>query len=260
MRPAARARSLLPALALVAALTAAACGSATTQPAVPSEVIETAEALSRAVTITAPYSTTPVADDEHGPIALSGRVFGHGATGVILAHMRPADQTAWFPFATKLAATNAYTVLTFDFRGFGESEGDKDFDHVDTDLIAAYDYMRHQLGISRIYLVGASMGGTASIVVGARLPVAGVVSISSPAQFQSMDALAAVPDLRAPKLFVSSADDVPAARSQEELWAASSDPKEMHTYAGDAHGTNILQSEAGPDLEQRIIAFLTAAR
>jgi len=260
MRPAALARSLLPPLALIGMSAAVACGSTTTQPAVPSEVIETAESLSRPVTIVAPYSTTPVADDEHEPVTLSGRVFGHGATGVILAHMRPADQTAWFPFATRLAATNAYTVLTFDFRGFGESGGDKDFDHVDTDLMAAYDYMRAQLGISQIYLVGASMGGTAAIVVAARVPVAGVVSISSPAQFQTMDALAAVPDIRAPKLFVSSEDDVPATRSQEELWAAAPDPKDMHTYAGDAHGTNILQSEAGPDLEQRLIAFLAVAR
>src|SRR5690349_3581201 len=89
----------------------AACGSA--RPAAPSpEAIETAESLSSVVSIAAPVSSTPEkGDEEEMPIVLNGRLFGHGPTGVILAHSRPADQTAWFPFATTLAGTGLYTVL-----------------------------------------------------------------------------------------------------------------------------------------------------
>ena len=106
-------------LILVAGI-AAACGDAVTSEPSP-EVVETAEAESRDVTIVAPASTTPESGDNgEEPVTLDGRVFGHGETGVILAHMRPADQTSWYPFAQVLADTGDYTVMTFNFRGYGD--------------------------------------------------------------------------------------------------------------------------------------------
>ena len=236
-----------------------ACGGTTHSPPSP-EAIATAEAASTAVTIAAPFTTTPVAesDDPPQPIVLRGRLFGSGPVGVILAHMRPADQTSWFPFATLLASTGKFTVLTFDFRGFGESTGEKEFDRLDTDLIAAYEYLAGKIGIQKIFLVGASMGGTVSLVVGGRVRVAGVVSISSPAQFQTLDALHAVEGISAPKLFVASKDDVPAARSEEQFWANALDPKEQEIYDGDAHGTYILDGPHRDEVEERVIGFLTS--
>lgn len=189
---------------------------------------------------------------------LAGRIFGTGPVGVILAHMRPADQTAWFPFALKLAATGKFTVLTFDFRGFGDSAGEKDFDLLDADLAAAYEYMTGDLKMQKIFLVGASMGGTASLVVGATLRVAGVVTISSAAQFQTLDALVAVESISAPKLFISSEDDVPAARSEGQLWLSAAEPKDHEIYSGDAHGTDLFDGIHRVELEQRILNFLTS--
>ena len=49
-------------------------------------------------------------------VELDGRLFGEGGTGVVLAHMRPADQRSWYAFARRLA-DQGYLVLTFDFRG-----------------------------------------------------------------------------------------------------------------------------------------------
>lgn len=235
---------------------AAACDESTSAEPSPA-VIETAQSVSRPVSITSPMGKTPRAGGEES-VMLGGHVFGNGATGVILAHMRPADQTAWFPFAAMLAATGRYTVLTFDFRGFGESPGDKDFDVVDVDLTSAYDYMRQQLHIQKVFLVGASMGGTASLVVGTRVPVAGVVSVSSPGQFPPLDAVAAVPQLKAPKLFIVSKDDVPQARSQEEMFAAAPEPKDEQVYDGNAHGTDLLQGAHTGEVESRISDFLAA--
>jgi len=253
----ATAAALLSLLMLSATLLAA-CGDPVTSTPSP-EVVETAEAEARTVTITAPISTTPESDGEEAdPISLDGRLFGGGATGVILAHMRPADQTSWYPFAQLLADTGQYTVLTFDFRGYGESTGEKQFDRIDTDLEAAYRFMRDELGMDKIFFVGASMGGTASLVVGARVNVAGVVSISSPDQFPPLDAKETVGGITAPKLFVTSEDDVPAARAQEEFWALARPPKSQHIYEGDAHGTAIFDTPNGPDLEHRIMDFLAS--
>ena len=185
-------------------------------------------------------------------------MFGSGAVGVILAHMRPADQTAWYPFATQLASTGKFTILTFDFRGFGTSTGEKEFDHLDTDLAAAYRYVSEQLGIRTIFLVGASMGGTASLVEAQRVSVAGVVSISSPAQFETLDALHAVETGTIPRLFIASKNDVPAARSSDQFWEHASEPKERQVYPGDAHGTDLFQGNQRLEVEQRVIDFLSS--
>jgi len=53
-------------------------------------------------------------------VLLRGHLYGSGETGVILAHMYPADQSDWTDFAEILAA-HGYQGLTFDFRGFTES-------------------------------------------------------------------------------------------------------------------------------------------
>jgi len=245
------------ALALVPVLVAACTESNGAEPS--PAALETAQSLSRPATIHSPSARTPQAGGEDdASVSLGAHVFGHGSTGVILAHMRPADQTAWFPYAAMLAASGRYTVLTFDFRGFGESSGDKDFDMVDVDVTAAYEYMRDQLHIDKVFLVGASMGGTASLVVATRVPVAGVVTVSAPGEFPPLDAVTAVADVRAPKLFITSKDDVPQARSQETMFAAAPEPKDQQVYDGNAHGTDLLQGPHAREVEQRISDFLAA--
>jgi pimeloyl-ACP methyl ester carboxylesterase len=243
-----------------AALTATACDDSGAAKSPSPQVIQTAESISRRVSIAAPFSTTPEKDDadREQPITLAARVFGSGSTGVILIHERPADQTSWFPLAAQLANTGTFTVLTFDFRGFGGSPGEKEFDRFDTDIYAAYAYMHDTLGITRIFLVGASTGGTAALMVAARVPVAGVVSLSAEAQYQTLDALAAVPSIAAPKLFIASKKDAPAARSETLLWDAAQEPKQEQIYEGNAHGMNIFATANGGDLERRITDFLTA--
>jgi alpha-beta hydrolase superfamily lysophospholipase len=244
---------------LVVSALSLSCGDP--QSATPSpEVVATAEAVARTVTFAARYSTTPEkGDEEEDPIVLDARVFGRGRTGVILSHMRPADQSSWFPFATELARTGKFTVLTFNFRGYGDSTGEKQFDRIDTDLEAAVEYMRDTLGVDRIFLVGASMGGTASLVVGARTRVAGVVSISSPGQFPPLDAVETVDEITAPKLFITAEDDVPAFRSQAEFWEAAAEPKIQQVYDGDEHGTALFDGPHGADLRARLLDFLSQA-
>src|SRR2546421_74255 len=80
---------------------------------------------------------------------------------------------------------------------------EKQFDRVDTDLTSAYEYMRDELHMPKIFLVGASMGATASLAVATEQPVAAVVAISALAQFPPLDALMSAEQLDdVPKLFV----------------------------------------------------------
>jgi pimeloyl-ACP methyl ester carboxylesterase len=210
-------------------------------------------------TSTAPADTENVgivvSEDE---IVLSGHMFGaQNDVLVILSHMVRSDQTAWFDTARKLAA-NGYAAFTYDFRGYGDSEGGQDYDKLDDDLSAVVRYMEAR-GKHKIFLVGASMGGTASLVVAAQQDVAGVVTISAPSEFAEQDALAAVPRITAPKLFIASEDDTAVMISMQELLEASGAPKESQTYSGDAHGTDLLQpdkSEHVAAVQERILQFL----
>ena len=196
-----------------------------------------------------------VVEDE---IVLSGRLYGaENKPLVILTHMRPNDQRAWFSFAEELA-NEGYAALTFDFRGYGESEGRQDYAKLDDDLRAVVNYERDQ-GRDQIFLVGASMGGTTALVVGADEDIAGVVAISPPSVFEGQDALGAMPNIRAPKLLIASEEDTAAKLSLDELVQAAAPPVDSETYTGNAHGSDLfdpLRSEHSGEVKQRVIDFL----
>src|SRR5688572_21686138 len=72
-------------------------------------------------------------------IALAGRLFGTGPSGVVLSHMFPApDARDWYPVAERLA-TDGYTALAFSFRGYEGSAGRKDPSKAHVDVKAAAD-------------------------------------------------------------------------------------------------------------------------
>ncbi|HYM16542.1 MAG TPA: alpha/beta fold hydrolase [Dehalococcoidia bacterium] len=251
--------SLCPIAALVVALFLGACAEeAPDRP--PTPVVGTAEALSRDVRIVAVASETPESGEAAAltPIALDARVFGSGPAGVILVHMRPVDQVAWYPMALQLAASGQYTVMTFDFRGYGASTGEKDFESAETDVAAAYAYMRDTLHRSRVFLVGASVGATAMLIVAARVSVAGVVAISALDQFEGLDAAAAVPRIAAPRLFIASTGDVPARRGLERLITAAGSDAQEQLYDGNAHGTDLFAGPHAAALSARIAGFLAS--
>ncbi len=188
-------------------------------------------------------------------ITLRAHLFGPlNDTAVILSHMRPNDQSAWYGFAEELAG-EGFAVLTFDFRGYGETGGETDFDKLDDDLAAAVRFVRNERGKERVFLVGASMGGTTSLVLAARESVDGVVAISAPAEFEGQDALGAAPNVSEPKLFIASEEDTVAIGFQELLDAAGA-PKESELYPGNAHGTALLDPPNGAAFRQRILQFL----
>lgn len=190
-------------------------------------------------------------------IVLTGQLFGgENEVGVILSHMRPNDQTAWFPFARRLA-DEGFAALTYDFRGYGESQGDKDSAKLDDDLREALRFMRQDRGFDTVFLVGASMGATTSLVVAAETEVAGVVAVSPPAQFEEQDALEAVPNVSAPTLLIASADDAPSLRFDELLDAAGTGT-ESQVYSGGAHGTALFEPASGhaDAVQDLVIEFL----
>jgi pimeloyl-ACP methyl ester carboxylesterase len=147
---------------------------------------------------------------------LDGAVLGSGTRGVVLATEFPRDLCSWLPEALVLRK-RGLRVLLFDFRGFGLSTAPARASARRAfagDVVAAARELRSR-GASRIYLVGASLGGTASIVAAARIrpAVAGVVSLSGEANLNGiiadtgLDAAAVAPRLHVPVLYLASKDD-----------------------------------------------------
>ena len=209
--------------------------------------------------VPAPSASTPVGFTTEDGVEIKGRLFGQGATGALMAHMYPADQTSWWSFAQVLAE-QGYMALVFDFRGYGESSGDKKISLIDRDVRAALDFLKDR-GASDVFLVGASMGGTASLKVSTQQEVAGVVSLSAPVEFRGIDVKAE--RVKVPVLLMATRGDGSAKQSLESMVEKGivGELAETIVYeAGNDHGTDILNGENSAAAQERILAFLEAHR
>lgn len=213
----------------------------------------------------APRRSAPVTFRSIDGVELSGRLFGpeEATAGVVLAHMLPADQSSWFDFAGELGDAG-FRALTFDFRGYcpggdaGCSEGDKDIAAIWQDAQGAVELLRDD-GVERIALVGASMGGTASLIVasGEGDGVAAVVTLSAP---RSIEGLTAGPDVvarvTAAKLFLAGTGDGSAAEDAQAFYAQGPPPKRVEILTTDDHGTDMLTGNQGSAAGTLILGWL----
>jgi uncharacterized protein len=174
-------------------------------------------------------------------IDIGGNIFGTGKKWVILSHMYPTDQTSWFDFARELA-DKGYIVLTYDFRGYGKSDGDQDIPNIYKDTEAALNFVK-QYDAEKIFLIGASMGGAASLIVASKEEVDGVISFSSAIEFMGLSAMDNIKDIQSPKLFMASQGDAGATEAANIFYEISSGSKYLTILNGNSHGTFIFQEE-----------------
>jgi pimeloyl-ACP methyl ester carboxylesterase len=188
---------------------------------------------------------------------------------VILAHMYPADQTSWYPTAEKLAE-EGYLVLTFDFRGYGESGGEKDIEYLYRDVMAAALEIA-DAGAEGTALVGASMGGTACLLAAERIiltnaissqypppyetPILGVVTLSAPVEFKGLSVAEDVPMPVCPLLFIAAEDDV-GAEGAAALEQLAQNQGDLQIVPGDDHGTDLLKGAESDKVWALLTAFL----
>ena len=144
-------------------------------------------------------------------------------------------------------------MLAYDFRGSGDSQGMYDPSKEDLDLLAAIAFA-HRHGAKQVILLGASMGADISLIVASETQVAGVITLSPEYLFGLSDTQ--IRAISSPKLFINSTGDSYAPDTQQ-MFQNARQPKELHLYAGVAHGVAIFQTEYGQDLIERIIAFAT---
>ena len=199
---------------------------------------------------------------------LDGAIVGSGSKAIILLHEYPADLCGWWPFAVSIAR-HGYRVLLFDFRCYGRSTCPRALRgrYLD-DVQGAVALMRIQ-GATRVALVGASLGGTVSLMSAAtvRPAVDAVVSVSGEPSLiyisgtPELDTSTYLPRLDIPAMFlVSKGDDTVSVQDTKAMYrSTASRAKEIHIFeSGFAHGWSMF---VGPDPAatkpgKLIVAFL----
>lgn len=173
---------------------------------------------------------------------LNGALVGDGDVGVVLGHQLGSDMCSWVPFARQLAERNM-SGLAINFVSTSP----------DTDMAAGAEELQRR-GAERVFLVGASMGGTAALVAASEVAVAGVAALSAPQEFSGLDALPTVRVLEIPVLFLVGRRDESFARDARRLFRATSSPnKALIMMSGSEHGTDLLRDRKA---ERALLDFL----
>ena len=116
---------------------------------------------------------------------------GVGSMGLVLCHGYPqASREAasaglrYAELADRISDQVGMAVLTFNFRGTGQSEGDFSIGGWAKDLDSAIEHLRDEEGVAEIWLAGFGVGGSVAIHKAATdSTVKGVAAFSARAQF-----------------------------------------------------------------------------
>ena len=198
------------------------------------------------------------------PEAKGALVFCHGNAGTIENRLD----------AARVFLDMGLSVLLFDYRGYGASEGRPSEEGTYLDAEAAYDALLEESGVTtdRIVIYGESLGGGVAIELAKRREVAAVVTESAftslpklgselypwlPVRLLSRfryDNLSKVDTLNAPLLVIHSPDDdiVPYAHG-ERLFAAAAEPKAFLATDGGHNDGGFLRRD---EWTERVSAFL----
>ena len=171
-----------------------------------------------------------------------------------------------------------YSVLLFDYRGYGKSSGTPSEEGVYLDAEAAYDHVTGEQAVpsSKIVIYGESLGGGVAIELARRRECFALITESAflsirdvaahhyrwlPVRWlarQRFDNVAKLPGIQRPYLAIHSSDDeiVPFSHA-EGLFRVANEPKALITTRG-GHNAGGFQASSGATAE--VEAFLERHR
>lgn len=163
---------------------------------------------------------------------------------------------------------NGFAVMTYDYRGYGISQGAPSEEKVYRDIDAAYRYLigERKIPPEKIILQGRSLGGAVATDLASREKVAGLIVESSflsafrvltkipPAPFDKFSNLHKIRDVKCPVLVIHGRKDatIPFWHG-EKLFAEANEPK-FSLWLDEASHNNVYAS-GGKDYLQKIRNF-----
>jgi fermentation-respiration switch protein FrsA (DUF1100 family) len=171
--------------------------------------------------------------------------WGSGSVGVLLSHQSDGDLCQWRDYALTLAH-RGYRALALSYQ-----------DATPDEALAAVNTLRKD-GAKTVVLLGASMGGTLSLATAARMspPPVAVVSLSGPAVFNSVNAMAAVRKLRMPLFFAAGSLDQPFASDARRLYRAATHASTRRLLMDAESGSHGVAFLDGGKVQKAMEAFL----
>jgi len=180
---------------------------------------------------------------------------------------------AWWAEAPDAKATLVWSrgvsVLAYDYRGYGKSEGSPTEEGVHADALAAYDYVRGRgAPASRIVAFGESLGGAVSVHLASKRECAGLVLVSPFTRLRDVarvhygplsmlagdgfDAIGLIPKIKRPILIAhGDEDEIVPFELGVKLFEAANEPKKFLRVEG-AHHNDVF---ASTDLMDAIARF-----
>lgn len=190
--------------------------------------------------------------------------------GLVLLSMGAVGEMECYLFTAQMLVRNGWTVVMWDYRGFGGSLGDPDVSQLAPDLEDVLDWALATTGHSEATLLGISLGSMPSVAVGVARPEAvNAVVVDSPValgeevhriDFVLRDQLEAflglidpslvseslIQDLRQPLLvFMAEQDVVTLPRSIELLFQRAAGKKQLIRFDGVGHARAQYVDPAG---------------
>lgn len=179
--------------------------------------------------------------------AIETAVVGTGGDVALFLHQSNLGYCGFLPYATWLETQGVRSILV-SLCTYGESvcpQGLGPMNSLDGTVAAAID-LANTSGADRVTVVGASMGGTAAVGIGAAYGDDGridaIVDLSGPATYGGVDARRSAADVTVPALFaVAPGDQSISVEAMQELARAAVDSEHATFVQGtQGHGWDLL--------------------
>jgi len=170
---------------------------------------------------------------------------GDGPTALALMHESGAGVCGWLDTMAWLSSKGIRSVA-IALRGYPPSAEPRDaiYHNYTADIQAAVD-AAHGLGAKQVFVMGASMGGAATVAAAPVLKkAAGVISLSGELELplSEIDAIGAAPKIELPFLEIGSQADpyLDGAAARRLLRAVGTKDKQVAVFSGGYHGWDLL--------------------
>ena len=188
---------------------------------------------------------------------------GSGPTAVALVHESGAGICGWLQ-TMRWLSRHGIRAVAIALRGYPPSDSPAlaVYHRYTPDIQAAVD-AAHELGSKSVFVMGASLGGTATVAAAPKLEhVAGVISLSGELQLPAsdLDAIGAAPHVALPFLLVASRNDgyLDAASARRLYRAVASKDKQVAVFPDAFHGWDLLDvAPYAPKVRALILGWLT---